>query len=118
MYTRVLVVDDDPEMRRLIQSILQVLNLGTKDASNSEEAEKIFKQYNPDVLITDYNMPGKNGRELAQVLRAQKPALKVLIVSGESPELLDGLRNQGYSTLEKPFGISDIKQKLSNLSLL
>ena len=84
--TRVLVVDDDPLVRRVVVRILAKHGLRVLEAGDADEAQAIHRAQPDDerieVLITDLVMPGANGRTLARMLRALDPELLVLYVSG------------------------------------
>jgi PAS domain S-box-containing protein len=106
---RILVVEDEPPLRALVQSILERNGYRVTDAANGVEALRVWDEHRGDfdLLLTDMVMPeGISGRELAARLREQKPALKVIYSSGYTPELLgpgmEGLCD-GVNYLQKPY---------------
>jgi CheY-like chemotaxis protein len=106
---RILVVEDEPPLRALVQSILERNGYRVTDAANGVEALRVWEEQRGefDLLLTDMVMPeGISGRELAARLREQKPALKVIYSSGYTPELLgpgmEGLCD-GVNYLQKPY---------------
>jgi two-component system, cell cycle sensor histidine kinase and response regulator CckA len=106
---RVLVVEDEPPLRALVQSILERNGYCVTDAANGVEAIRVWEEHRGefDLLLTDMVMPqGISGRELAARLKAQKPALKVIYSSGYTPDLLgpgiEGLC-EGVNYLQKPY---------------
>ena len=84
--TLVLVVDDDPLVRRVVVRILAKHGLRVLEAGDADEAQAIHGAQSAneriEVLITDLVMPGANGRTLARMLRARDPELLVLYISG------------------------------------
>ncbi len=85
---RILIVDDDLSLRKILYRILENGGYDVLSASSGAEAVAIFRKSSPpvDLLITDYNMPGMNGLELAQECSAINAALPVLCISGNFPE--------------------------------
>lgn len=83
--TTVLVVEDDPHLRKLTRSVLAMDGYEVLEAPNATLAMEIWKNHRDhiDLLYTDVAMPGgMNGSELAQHLLSEKPELKVIITSG------------------------------------
>ena len=103
----VLVVDDEAALVSLDLRILAQENFEVVTAASGEDAVALVDSLGrlPDLLITDFMMPGMNGRELAETLRARKPALKVLYQTGYSDKLFGPreLLERDTAFLEKPF---------------
>ncbi|MCM2257754.1 MAG: response regulator [Vicinamibacteria bacterium] len=101
----VLLVEDDPALRELIQEVLVEAGYAVQVAAHAEQALAVNSRSSPDVLVTDVVMPGLSGLELARRLRERRPGLHVLFISGYSGDALagrDGLE-AGVRLLEKPF---------------
>jgi FixJ family two-component response regulator len=77
------------------------------EAKNSAEAEQLAEKYGAKIhlLLTDVIMPGISGRELAKRLSAQRPALRVLYMSGYTYNVIaqGGTLERGVAFLQKPF---------------
>lgn len=103
----VVVVDDDPMILDVLSRILRTENFELLMASGGPETlNKLNRHTGPvDLLITDYAMPGMQGRELAERVRAAFPAVKVLYQTGFSDMLFESRveLEEGASFLEKPF---------------
>lgn len=85
----ILVADDDPFMRRLIEIVLRKGNpkLQILQAANGVEALALVQHQRPDVAIVDVVMPKMNGEELSRRLKELYPGLPILIVTGvDNPE--------------------------------
>jgi len=112
----VLVADDEPEVLEVVVEFLRLKGFQTIQAKDGAEALRLAGEF-PDpihLLVTDVQMPGMNGRELAERLRLQRPAIKVLFMSGYTcDELsLQGVRDAEVALLLKPFSSSELIGKM------
>ena len=99
----VLVVDDDAGVLDVLASMLQELGCEVVSARNGAEAlEQLVQNERITILITDINMPGMDGHELAERARRVRPSLKVLQLSGREP------RRGGLPMIRKPFSLEDL----------
>ena len=108
----ILVVDDEPMLRKMIRFLLKKEEYNLIEAGSAEEAITIWPKIRDtvDLLLTDMVMPGMHGGELAKFLLQDKPELKIIYCTGFSPELLGGdvsLR-EGDFYLQKPNLGSDL----------
>lgn len=100
----ILIVDDEPEIRRMIKEILKNEGVDSITASNSEEAIENFKHSNFQVVILDIGMPGKNGLELSKELKRMDPNVTIICLSGYVKILeFDLIKADIKFLLEKPF---------------
>ncbi len=115
---RVLIVDDEPHVTRLIQQRLRSEGYDTVTASNGMAALAKMESDGPfDVVVTDYNMPKMNGRQLCQAIRERysEESIFIFVVTAR----LDGPFRQwteGQSQLEyieKPLSLQDLIGRLS-----
>src|SRR5689334_6226471 len=82
----VLIVDDDTDVLDVVESMLQELGCEVVSAQNGAEAlEQLARNERISILITDINMPGMDGHELAERARRARPGLRVLQLSGREP---------------------------------
>jgi CheY-like chemotaxis protein len=110
---RVLLVDDEVLVRMSTADMLSDLGYEVIEASSAEEALESFGDGSAiDVLITDHLMPGLSGTQLAGELRAIRPELPILIVSGYSE--LDGI-SADIPRLTKPFRNAELVDCLARL---
>lgn len=110
---RLLVVDDEVPVLKLVSRILATDNYEISTAESGEIAMRVMQQPGfpgVDLLVTDLQMPGMNGRELAALVRKTNPQVRVLYVTGFSDALFTGLKELGpaESFIEKPFGADGI----------
>lgn len=80
---RILLVDDEPNIRILLGSILQQAGYFVDVAEDGYAALRKVQQALPDVIITDLRMPNMNGFELLSVIRTRFPQLPTIAISGE-----------------------------------
>jgi len=109
----VLVVEDEPGVRRLVVRCLSRLGYRVLEAASGPEAMAVWSREagSVDLLFTDMVMPeGLSGLELAARLVALKPELRVLISSGHSEQLvsLEGGAGEGVMFLAKPYDIATL----------
>ncbi|HKW97250.1 MAG TPA: PAS domain S-box protein [Bryobacteraceae bacterium] len=112
----VLLVEDEVGVRQLVREMLHRLGYKTLEAASGPEAVKIFETRAPsiDLLLTDVIMPQMSGRELAERLKAVKPALKVLYMSGYTDDMLahHGVLESNVFLLPKPFAPDALAKRL------
>src|SRR5271169_2341994 len=83
---KVLVVDDDPVVGRSIDRVLTGKGYAVITAGNGEEALAKLRDEKYDVVFTDIKMPGMNGLEVAERVKASQPWLPVVIITGYGTE--------------------------------
>src|SRR5207249_3082944 len=105
---RILLVEDDPKVRRLVREMLQRSGYTVLEARQGEQALRICEQYTGPIhlLVTDLRMPGGlGGYDLAERVAARRPELKVLFISGSMETAIahhDALHSNA-PFLQKPF---------------
>ena len=104
---RVLLVEDEDQVRTFMVRGLRGLGFSVTAYESGETAVRQMARgvLKPDILVTDVVMPGMNGRQVAEALRAQLPDLPVLFVSGYTDDIVaqQGIVREGVELLEKPF---------------
>jgi CheY-like chemotaxis protein len=110
---RLLVVDDELPVLKLVIRILATDNYEIASANSGVEAARLIEDADypgVDLLVTDLMMPGMNGRELAAVTRQRFPNARVLYVTGFADTLFKGHQElgDGESFIEKPFGVDGL----------
>ena len=104
----ILVVEDEPALRELVQEILQKKGYTVLEAATGNTAFKVWQQHkeNIDLLLTDMMMPeGLSGRELAEKVLEDKAGLKVIYTSGYSLDVVSPgfTLKEGLNFLQKPY---------------
>jgi two-component system cell cycle response regulator CpdR len=99
----VLVVDDDPTVLAVLTDMLEDLGCEVISAANGQDAlDQLRRNERISILITDINMPGMDGHELAHLATRSRPELSVLQLSGREP------RRGGFPMIRKPFTEKDL----------
>ncbi len=115
----VLVVEDEPDVRRMAERILAKGGYSVIGTGGGEEALDVCKADQPiHLLLTDVIMPGMLGTELVERIRALRPELGVIFMSGYSHEVLapEALAEQnGTAFIEKPFNAAELLQAVRGL---
>jgi CheY-like chemotaxis protein len=114
----VLIVDDEPSVRGFVERVLSEAGYTTRTASDGPEAIEIASKFDPfDIVITDVMMPQMTGDEVARRLRAERPALKVLYLTGFSERLFKQKATlwQDEAFLDKPCSVKGLLQAVSLL---
>lgn len=111
----ILLVEDQPALRNLAQTMLQRLGYTVLTAGTPGEALRRAREQSGriDLLITDVVMPEMNGRELAEHLQALRPGLKSLFMSGYTANVIahQGVLEEGVNFMQKPFSQKDLARK-------
>jgi FixJ family two-component response regulator len=81
-HVRVAVVDDDPSVRRALQRILTVLDMGVESFASGEAFLESLNAGAPDCVVLDLHMPGMGGLEVQQRIKRLETMLPVVIVTG------------------------------------
>ncbi|MBD3347152.1 MAG: response regulator [Chitinivibrionales bacterium] len=103
----ILVVDDCPEMRAVMIDVLKEEGYIVIGAESGDDAMKLLRDLTFKVLVTDVDMPGMNGLELARYVKKEYPDTEILIVTG-SHELCvaETVKEVGAEFMQKPFCLS------------
>ena len=115
MGTRVLVADDSSTMRKIILRSLNAVGVtDITEAADGDEAVAKFKPGEFDMVLTDWNMPGKNGLEVVQAIRAQDKDIPVIMVTTEAEKsrVLEAIQAGVSDYLVKPFTADTLREKL------
>jgi two-component system, cell cycle sensor histidine kinase and response regulator CckA len=111
----VLVVDDEPEVRKLVSAMLTRNGYRVLSADTGENAIRLFKSHpETELLLTDVVAPGMSGPMIADEISALEPGIKVLFMSGfDNTQVVQRyVVETGYSLLVKPFTMEQLEQKV------
>ena len=115
MSARVLVADDSTTMRKIILRSLQAVGVpGAVEAADGEEACHLFRRGEFDLVLTDWNMPGKNGLEVLRHIRGEDQEIPVIMVTTEAEKerVLEAIQAGVSDYLVKPFTAQSLREKL------
>ncbi|MBV8068913.1 MAG: response regulator [Acidobacteriaceae bacterium] len=113
--SRILIVDDDPDIHRLLAAALQNESYVIEDRYDGIEALALLQNQPFDLVITDVRMPGMDGLELLRRIHEVRPAAKVLVMTAESTPatVIRSLRDQALGYLSKPFSLDAVAQAVA-----
>ncbi len=106
----VLVVDDEESVVAVVEIILKKENYTVFGAYNYDEAIEKLKAQNIDVIITDINLPGKNGIEILKYAKANYPSIDVILITAYATKdtAIEALRLGAYDYIEKTFSKEEL----------
>ena len=113
---KILVVEDEEHVMELLQMLLSAGGHEVLPATNGEEALQTLDSDAVDMLITDINMPGMDGRALAASVLASTPDLPTIFVSGDpalSAEAVASKPNTFY--IRKPFKLAEVGEAVERM---
>ncbi|HKV60846.1 MAG TPA: response regulator [Candidatus Acidoferrum sp.] len=112
----ILVVEDEPMIRELIEAMLQNRGYSVLIVDNPMKAAAFAAQHTGPIhlLLTDVVMPGISGREIATQISAERPEMKVIFVSGYTPNAIvhHGILDEDLNFLQKPFTAVTLTNKV------
>ena len=111
---QVLLAEDEPLVRKLIQRFLHSWGYRVFSASNGREAMEIAEEHTGeiDLLVSDVTMPEMEGPELAERLKAKRPGLQVILLSGYSHTRI--VLQREWKFIQKPFRPQELKTAIED----
>ena len=108
---KILVVDDEPNIRKMLMRVLSSEGFTVKEAVNGLEALKKIEEENNSLVLLDLKMPGLNGIETLEKIREYDKDLPVIMMSayGSIPEAVEAMKKGAIDYLIKPFDIEELK---------
>ncbi len=107
--SRVLVVDDEPQITRVLRTVLTSQGYQVRTAGEGESALSSFMEWHPELVITDLFMPRMDGLELCRRIRAVSTVpIIVLSVKGEEGTKVEALDSGADDYVTKPFGMDEL----------
>lgn len=113
IHARILVVDDEPQIRRTLRAALVPHGYEVTDARNGEEALEALRREQPDVVLLDMNMPGMGGLETCRALRENSDvAILVLTVRDSEKDKVQALDAGADDYVTKPFSTPELLARI------
>jgi two-component system, OmpR family, KDP operon response regulator KdpE len=111
--SKILIVDDEPQITRILKRSLSAHRYDVRTAGEGETALDTFRDFNPDLVITDLQMPEMGGLTLCREIRktSQVPII-VLSVKGEEAAKVDALDAGADDYVTKPFGMEELMARI------
>src|SRR3984885_410398 len=106
---RILVVDDEPQITRVLRTSLSAQGYDIRIANTGEMALEIMKDWTPNLIITDLSMPSIDGVQLCRRVRAQSQVpIVVLSVRDKEQQEVEALDAGADDYVTKPFGMNEL----------
>ncbi|RQV96834.1 response regulator [bacterium] len=118
--SRILIVDDNEIIRNLLRLVLEEAGYEVVEAIDGLKAFKFHNKKPADLIITDINMPVKNGLELIAELKMQDPDLKIIAISGDNDQDLSTTLKTAQKlgaayAFAKPFDTQEVVKAVKEL---
>jgi len=112
-HARILIVDDEPAIRKFLQTVLTAHGYEIAQAENGEQAISLVASFRPDVIVLDLGLPDMDGVQVTSVVRSwsQTPIL-ILSVRGSEADKIAALDAGADDYLTKPFGSGELLARL------
>ena len=108
---QVLIVDDEPDIRELLELTLGRMNLETRSAQNIEEAHHLLSQFKFDLCLTDMRLPDGNGIDLVRHIQEKHPQLPCAVITahGNMETAIIALKAGAFDFVSKPLDVNDLR---------
>jgi DNA-binding response OmpR family regulator len=118
MATRVLIVDDEPNIVISLEFLMRQQGYETRTAGDGDQALEEAERFQPDLVLLDVTLPGRDGFEVCQKLRAEGgQGLKVVMLTarGREAEVAKGMAMGADAYVTKPFSTRELVDRVSRL---
>jgi CheY-like chemotaxis protein len=112
---KILLVDDDPAIRRILQRLLEEENYLVLTAANGVEALEFATTTKLDLMLLDLNMPVKDGWETFEQLSTTNPLLPIILITARPNQFFPALASGVGALLEKPLDFVKLFHTINNL---
>lgn len=110
---RVLIVDDEPQIRRVMRTALTANGYEPYEARTGEEALEVLRDFSPDLILLDLNMPGMGGIDTCRKIRtASDSAVIVLSVRDSEHDKIEALDAGADDYMTKPFSVNELMARI------
>ena len=106
---RILVVDDDPDLREFLRLMLTSMGFEVTSAANGHEALDVIKGHNPDLILLDMKMPVMNGWEFCHALEGRGARPPIVVLTAAPDPAARAAEAQADGWLGKPFEYADLE---------
>ena len=113
---RILVVDDDPDIRELLFTALEDEGFEVFPAGNGQEALAAIRTFRPDVIVLDLMMPVMDGWQFAKELRARDEDIPLVLLSAARDLSTHAKNLAAADVIEKPFDLAELLPKIARVA--
>lgn len=113
--SRILIIDDEPAIRRTLREILEMENYNIDDAENGAQALKKLNEHNYDIILCDIKMPGMDGMELLKkMLDITSAAIIMISGHGTIDNVVEALKLGAFDYIQKPLDLNRLLTSIRN----
>jgi len=114
-HTQVLIVDDEPDIRALLEITLSRMNISTQGTPSLEEAKALISDNMYDLCLTDMHLPDGNGIELVSHIQQNKPQIPVAMITafGSMETAISALKAGAFDYISKPINLNQLRTLVS-----
>lgn len=114
---KVLVVDDEPQIRRFLTIGLAHSGYAVEEAETGASAIRLCRAIRPDLILLDLGLPDMDGQQVIQTLRQEKITTPIMVLSvrSDATDIITALDNGADDYLTKPFGMDELQAHLRSL---
>jgi two-component system phosphate regulon response regulator PhoB len=113
---RILIIEDEPEIREMIRYILEPLDYQVDEADNAQDARRLLSQSDFDLILMDWMLPGRSGleftKELKQKLNRKTPPIIMLTARADESDKVQGLDSGADDYITKPFSPRELVARI------
>ena len=111
MAPKILVIDDDTSLRRVLEYNLEEQGYEVRTAADGEEGLELFAEQEPDLVITDLKMPGMGGFQVLSAVKERAPDTIVIVITafGDVETAVKAMKLGAYDYVTKPFNRDELK---------
>jgi DNA-binding response OmpR family regulator len=115
MKKQILLLDDDPGVRRMLRRVLENEEYLVRSASTGAEALHIAAEEYIDLVLLDLNLPGENGWEVFERLTTENPTMPVIVITARSNQIFPALASGVGALMEKPLDLPKLLLTIAEL---
>ncbi len=111
MSETLLVVDDEPRIRRIVEMALEDRGFDVITAASAEEAHDLMAKQAVDLVVADLQLPGRSGLELLADVRRERPEVPVILITayGTVESAVEAIKAGAFDYVLKPFGMEELE---------
>ena len=109
--SQVLIVDDEPDIREVLELTLGRMNVETRSAANLDEARHLLQEFGFNLCLTDMRLPDGNGIDLVRYIQEKYPYLPVAVITayGNMETAISALKAGAFDFVSKPLDLNDLR---------
>jgi DNA-binding response OmpR family regulator len=117
MKIKILYVEDEPSLAKIVSETLTSRDFDVCHVSNGNEAFDAYSDYAPHVCVLDVMLPGKDGFSIAKEIRQTDPKIPILFLTAKSQttDTMQGFQSGGNDFVKKPFSLEELIIRIQNL---